>query len=166
MLYSQILALACATLVLATPVPTPDTTKTVTVNGQTYTVTLSGLGGDSSRRSDDQDTSLERRGDEVSSCGSGGDNWIPVEDFACYNDYTDAWCVSGAGWSGYRSAVTAFCAVVSYDSTADRVVVPPGQKASLDIWTTGTSTRTMKPVGRDFGGSTTTKVGQASIACK
>lgn len=166
MRYSQILAVASATLILAVPVPSPDTTQTVTVNGETYTLTFSSIGSDNSKRSDSDDTSLERRGDKVSSCGSGGDNWIPVEDFACYNDYTDPWCVSGQGWAGYRSAVTAFCAVVSYDATANRVVVPAGQKASLDIWTTGSSSRSSKALGRDFGGPTTTKVGQASIGCE
>lgn len=166
MRYSSILAVAGATLVLATPVPSPDSTKTITVNGQTYTVTISSLGGDNSKRSHGLDTSLDRRGDKVSSCGSGGDNWIPVDDFACSSNYNDAWCTSGAGWAGYRSAVTAFCAVVSYDSTSDRVVVPPGAKASLDIWTTGTNVRNMKPIGRDFGGPVTTKVGQASIGCE
>jgi hypothetical protein len=167
MLYFKLLTVAAGiTLSVATPVPSPQSSYTLTVDGQTYTVEISGLSGDNSKRSDEDMTDLERRGDSVSSCGSGGDNWIPVQDFPCYNDNTDAWCVSGVGWRGYSSAVNAFCAVVSYDATSNRVVVPPGQKASLNIWTTGDNTRNMAPVGRDFGGPVTKKVGQASIGCR
>lgn len=135
--------------------------QTINVDGETFEVDISDLSPE--EEIDTRSTpvvsgsTLFRRGDHISSCYDGGDNWIPVEDVPCYSN--SVVCSGGKSWRGWRTAVDVFCKAMSQGNGA--VVVPKKSKAVMTLYNyKGLN------IGRDFGKDPKEKMSSVWIECE